>query len=101
MARTRLQHSLLLHHLPLYFPEFLRYWYSTRSDWFIRFLIAFPTPLGSRSDRQTHLSPKLGNGGQKWDKRAKLEEIYDLAADSIGVPVALDSPAMETFRLQL
>jgi transposase len=39
--------------------------------------------------------------GRKVDKRAKLEEIYDLAAESIGVPVALDSPAIETFRLQL
>jgi transposase len=33
LARTRLQHSLLTHHLPLYFPEFARYWYSTRSEW--------------------------------------------------------------------
>jgi transposase len=35
------------------------------------------------------------------DKRAKLEEIYDLAGESIGIPVALDSAAVETFRLQL
>jgi predicted DNA-binding WGR domain protein len=28
LARTRLQHSLLSHHLPLYFPEFTRYWLS-------------------------------------------------------------------------
>ena len=44
LARMRLQHSLLTHHLPLYFPEFARYWYSTRSEWFIRFLIRFPIP---------------------------------------------------------
>jgi len=39
--------------------------------------------------------------GRKVYKRAKLEEIYDLAGESIGIPVALDSPAIETFRLQL
>ena len=43
LARMRLQHSLLLHYIPLYFPEFARYWNSTRSAWFIRFLLRFPT----------------------------------------------------------
>jgi hypothetical protein len=31
LARTRFQHRLLLHHLPLYFPEFTRY--CTPPDW--------------------------------------------------------------------
>ena len=48
LARMRLQHSLLLHHIPLYFPEFGRYWNSTRSAWFIRFLLRFPTPASVR-----------------------------------------------------
>jgi transposase len=39
--------------------------------------------------------------GRKVSKRAKLEEMYTLAGESIGLPVALDSPAIETFRLQL
>jgi hypothetical protein len=26
LARTRRQHSLPVHHIPLYFPEFGRYW---------------------------------------------------------------------------
>lgn len=102
LARTRLQHSLLLHHLPLYFPEFLRYWYSTRSTWFVDFLERFPTPAAVRAlDRQTFIAEAWKVAGRKVDKRAKLEEIYDLAGESIGVPVALDSPAIETFRLQL
>jgi transposase len=102
LARTRLQHSLLLHHLPLYFPEFLRYWYSTRSTWFVHFLERFPTPASIRAlDRQTFIAEAWKVAGGKVDKRAKLEEIYDLAGESIGVPVALDSPAIETFRLQL
>jgi transposase len=102
LARTRLQHSLLLHHLPLYFPEFTRYWYSTRSEWFIRFLLRFPTPAAVRAlDRESFIAEAWDLVGRKVSKRAKLEEIYTLAGESIGLPVALDSPAMEAFRLQL
>lgn len=102
LARTRLQHSLLLHHMPLYFPEFLRYWYSTRSEWFIRFLLRFPIPAAIRVlDRDTFIAEAWDLVGRKVSKRTKLEEIYTLASESIGLPVALDSPAIETFRLQL
>jgi transposase len=102
LARTRLQHSLLLHHLPLYFPEFTRYWYSTRSAWFIRFLERFPVPAAIRAlDRPAFVAAAWELVGRKVNKRAQLEEIYELAGESIGIPVALDSPAIETFRLQL
>jgi transposase len=102
LARTRLQHSLLLHHLPLYFPEFTRYWHSTRSEWFIRFLLRFPTPASIRAlDRDTFIAEAWDLVGRKVSKRAKLQEMYDLASESIGLPVALESPAIEAFRLQL
>jgi transposase len=102
LARTRLQHSLLLHHLPLYFPEFTRYWHSTRLEWFIRFLLRFPTPAAIRAlDRNTFIAEAWDLVGRKVSKRAKLEEIYELASESIGLPVALESPAIEAFRLQL
>lgn len=102
LTRTRLQHCLLLHHMPLYFPEFTRYWYSTRSEWFIRFLLRFPTPAAVRQlDRESFIAEAWNLVGRKVSKRAKLEEIYTLAQESIGLPVALDSPAIETFRLQL
>jgi len=41
LARTRLQHSILTHFLPLYWPEFGRYWISSRADWFTPFCIGF------------------------------------------------------------
>jgi transposase len=102
LARTRLQHSLLLHHLPLYFPEFTRYWNSTRSEWFIRFLHRFPTPASIRAlDRDAFIAEAWDLVGLKVSKRAKLEEIYTLAHESIGLPISLDSLAIETYRLQL
>jgi hypothetical protein len=101
LARTRLQHSLLLHYLPLYFPEFGRYWYSTQSEWLIRFLIRFPVPSSVRAlTRDDFIKEAWDIVGKKWDKRAKLEEIYNLAGSSIGLPVHLNSRAVETFRLQ-
>lgn len=39
--------------------------------------------------------------GRKASKSAKLEEIYALASESIGLPVDSDSAAIETYRLQL
>lgn len=36
LARTRLQHSLLTHYLPLYFPEVERFFDGTHAEWFAR-----------------------------------------------------------------
>jgi hypothetical protein len=44
LARTRLQHSLLLHYIPLYFPEFGKYWVATRSACSSAFCCAFQHP---------------------------------------------------------
>jgi transposase len=102
LARTRLQHSLLLHYIPLYFPEFGRYWYSTRAAWFIRFLLRFPTASAVRAlSCEAFVAEAWDLVGRKVEKRKKLEEIYALAAETVGLPVALDSPAIEMFRLQL
>lgn len=38
---------------------------------------------------------------RKVENRAKITQIYSIAAASIGLPTALDSPAMDMFRLQL
>jgi transposase len=102
LARTRLQHALLLHYMPLYFPEFARYWMATRSAWFVRFLLRFPTPTAVRSlDFPTFSKEAWDLLGKKVAKRAKIAEIYAMAAESIALPVGIDSPAVEMFRLQL
>jgi hypothetical protein len=36
--------ALLTHYLPLYFPEIERYACSSRSEWLLDLLYAFPTP---------------------------------------------------------
>ena len=102
LARTRLQHSLMLHYIPLYFPEFARYWNSTRSAWFIRFLLRFPTAKAIRTlDFDAFSREAWDLIGRKVAKRNWLAETYAMAAESIGLPVALESTAIDMFRLQL
>jgi len=43
-AKTEHWHRILTHYLPLYFPEAERFNRTSRSDWFLAFLEAFPTP---------------------------------------------------------
>jgi transposase len=101
-ARTKVQHSLINRCLPLYFPEMQRYWATTRNEWFVRFLLAFPTARHIRTlEREAFVQAAWDLVGRKVNKRAKLEEIWDMAAQSAALPHAPDSLAVEMFRLQL
>jgi transposase len=102
LSRTRIQHSLLTHYLPLYFPEMDRYWHSTRAEWFIRFLLRFPVPESVCSlDLESFISIAWDLVGRKVNKRAVLEEMYELAHRSAALPIMENAPAVETFRIQL
>ena len=102
LSRTRLQHSILTHFLPLYFPEMGKFWNSTRSEWWINFLLHFPTPTSVTQYTEEEFcslaSPIIG---RKVNKQAKLQELYATAQHSIGLPVAPESLACQTFKLQL
>lgn len=101
-ARTHLQHSILTHYLPLYWPEFDRHWESSRGEWFARFLIRFPVPGAVRQmEREAFVREAWSVVGRKVNKRAKLEEIYELASETIALPADPGSRAVQAFRLQL
>ncbi|WP_250495452.1 IS110 family transposase [Caballeronia sp. GAWG1-1] len=101
-ARTKVQHSLINHCLPLYYPEMHRYWCATRNEWFVRFMLEFPTPTHVRSlDREAFTTAAWDLVGRKVDKRAKLQEIWESAAHTAALPHAADSLAVETFRITL
>lgn len=102
LARTRLQHSLLTHYLPLYFPEIERYFHTTQAAWFARFLIRFPTAGSVRSLPFEAFEREAWElVGRKVNKRAWIRELYAAACASIGLPVPADDVAIEMFRLQL
>jgi hypothetical protein len=44
LRKVRLQHSLITHHLPLFFPEAERYLHSSRAEWFTALLLFAPCP---------------------------------------------------------
>jgi transposase len=101
-ARTKLRHAILAHYLTLHFPEIERFWYSSRNDWFVRFLMQFPTAAAiSALKREDFIAAAWKIAGRKVNKRCQLEEIHELAQNSIALPLAADSVAIETFRLQL
>lgn len=102
LARTRCQHSLLNHYLTLYFPEMERYLHASRAEWFCRFLLKFPTPCSITRLRQSTFIKRAWNVvGRKVGKQYFLEELYDTATTSIGLPVDRNSLAVSTFKLQL
>lgn len=102
LARTRCHHSLVNHALPLFFPEMERYLHTSRAEWFCPFLIAFPTPNSITScGREIFVKTAWSLVGRKVAKERFLEELYKLAQNSIALPIPTDSPAVQTFRLQL
>jgi transposase len=99
-AKTELWHRLLTHYLPLYFPEIARFAGNSRSDWFLAFLEQFPTPTSITVLAKEHFIDQAWNVvGRKVSKASLLGDIYETAQSSIGLPVAIDSPAVTMFRL--
>lgn len=102
LARTRCMNSLFNHYITLYFPEMEQYFNSSRSEWFCRFLLKFPTPASIVRYRcQTFVKRAWEVVGRKVHKQRILEEYYAVAQRSIGLPVKLNSVAVQTFKLQL
>lgn len=102
LSRTRLQHSILNHYIPLYFPEMGAWWNSTRSAWWVNYLLRFPTPAAVTClDLQEFIKIATPLVGRKVNKAAKLLELYTIAQQSMGLPLPEASPACHTFRLQL
>lgn len=102
LARTRAMNSLFNHYISLYFPEIERFFNTTRAEWFCRFLLKFPTPASiTRYKLDTFIKRSWEVVGRKVSKTRLLTEIYDAASHSVGVPVALNSVAVDTFKMQL
>ena len=101
-SKTQLWHRLLTHYLPLYFPEAERFRGNTRSDWFLAFLEAFPTPAHITAlDRQGFIDQAWPVVGRKVSKERLLSDIYATAQESTALPVAATSQAVAMFRMVL
>ena len=102
LARTWVQHSLLTHFLPLYWPAFARFWRTLRSEVFVQALLAYPTPASITAVPLEAFVAAAGPlVGHKVNRRAWLEEVYELAGRSAALPVKPDGPTVASFRLRL
>ena len=101
-TKTEFWHRLRTHYLPLYFPEAERFMGNSRSDWFLAFLEQFPTP-GSITcmSEDAFIEAAWGVVGKKASIARLLADIYATAADSIGLPVDPETPAIRMFCLVL
>lgn len=100
--KTQLQHSILNHYLPLYFPEAEKYFCSTRAKWFAQFFYDFPCPAAITFYEQEEFIEKAWKlVGRKVDKHNWLKDVYFTAKNSVGLPIDKNSTSMEMFRLIL
>ena len=103
LRKVRLQHSIVTHHLPLYFPEAERYLHSSRAEWFTDLLLFTPCPAAVRRYMKAAFvaAAREQIRGRKVDKARWLADFYDTAATSLGLPVSESSEAMRMFRIVL
>lgn len=100
--KTQLQHSILNHYLPLYFPEAEKYFCSTRARWFAEFFYHFPCPRSITCEEQdTFIEKAWKLVGRKVGKENWLKDVYHTAQQSVGLPIEKDSKTIDMFRLIL
>ena len=102
LAKTKIQHSMLTHFLPLYFPEAEKYFCTTRAAWFSKVLYHFPSPHHIGEMGQDKFVEKAWDiVGRKVCKEEFLKDFYKTAKESIGLPVDKDSCALKMFKRTL
>ena len=99
----RLQHSLITHHLPLYFLEAERYLHSSRAEWFTELPLFAPCPAAVRRYTKTGFvaAAREQIAGRKVDKARWLADFYKTACSSAGLPVTETSETIRMFRVVL
>lgn len=99
-AKTEAMHRLQTHYLALYFPEIDRFRHNSRSEWFFIFLDQFPVPAAITAlSKPAFIDGAWDLVGRKVAKHQILNDIYETAQHSIGLPVAPDSVAVTMYRL--
>lgn len=102
LRKVKVQHSMMTHYLPLYFPEAQKYFHSSRAEWFSSFLLKFTVPaVVLKYTKEEFISAAWDTTGRKVSKRAWLSDFYETARRSIGIPVTEDCEAVRMFRLVL
>lgn len=98
--KTRVYHSLLTHYLPLYFPEAEPFLSNPRGEWFLEVLRVAPCPSAVlQYSKKVFVKRFTAAGGHFTSRQSLVASYYEMAKESIGIPVAPDSQAVQMFRL--
>lgn len=102
LAKTKLQHSILTHYLPLYFPEIGKYLRHAKAEWFARVFKVFTTPLSITKFTFDEFKIYAWDlVGRKVAKDKWLFDLYQTAKESVGLPIMESSVAITAFRMVL
>ncbi len=102
LRKVRVQHSIMTHYLPLYFPEAQTYFHTSRARWFSSLLLRFPNPASiTKYSEEEFMTAAWDVSGRKVNKKNWLKDFYETAKNSIGVAVSEDSQATKMFRVIL
>jgi transposase len=102
LEKMRVQHRVLTHYLPLYFPEIARFHSATRSEWLWKLLIEFPTPQSMVQVSEAEFILRAGSVvGRKVSKKRILSDVYRSAQTSVGIPLQENSEATSMWRFVL
>lgn len=97
--KSKIQHSILNHYLPIYFPEGHVFFRGSKTRWFSRVLKHFPVPSTvtkySFDEFLALASPIVGRVAFK---HSLIKDFYDLALKSIGLPAEETSYEVKMFR---
>lgn len=97
--KTRIYHSLQTHYLPLYFPEAERFISTARAEWFLDVLHVAPCPsVVLKYSKNAFVKKFTAAGGKVTVRQRLVAEYYETAKESVGIPVAADSWAIQMFQ---
>jgi transposase len=102
LRKTKTQHSILTHYLPLYFPEVEKYFCTSRAEWFFKTLYRFPSPhIITNMTEKKFIKEAWDIVGRKVNKENFLKDFYQTAKDSIGIPIEENSASLEMYKVVL
>lgn len=102
LRKVKVQHSIMTHYLPLYFPEVEKYFHSSRAKWFSSLLLRFPAPSSIVKYSLEEFTKEAWNiSGRKVNKEGWLRDFYETAKNSIGIPVSESDQAITMFKVIL
>ena len=100
--KTRIYHSLQTHYLPLYFPEAERFITTARAEWFLEVLHEAPCPSAVlKHSKKVFVKKFTASGGKVTLRQRLVGEYYESARESVGIPVAAGSWAVQMFQLTI